>query len=97
MDQENSGSPGEGTENIQPTVTGVTVNSEHPLSTTAESGAVVDKTLAEIKDGVVKDIETTVRHKAHDILDEMEQHLSALDAHVNAAWHAFVQRLRHAL
>jgi hypothetical protein len=75
---------------------------------TASSGLIVDKTLAEIQDGVVKSVETDVkvaegevvgkvRHRAHDILDELEAHLSQFDARAVAIYHGFLNRLRNAL
>ena len=94
------------------TSTSTGIGTDEGTSTTATSGAIVDKTLAEIASGVVKDVEhdakdvvdtdvakveTKVNHEAHGILDELEQHLSQFDARAVAIYHSFLQRLRNAL
>jgi len=76
-----------------------------------KGGTIVDKTLADIKadadklagtvesDGkdAANAVETKVRHAGHDVLDEMEQHLSQFGHYEVAVYHGFLQRLRNLL
>lgn len=77
-------------------------------TTSDTAGSIVDKTLSEIKDDADKLggevgkaaevlVDKNVRHPAHTILDELEQHLSQFDTYAVAALHGFLNRLRQAI
>ncbi len=65
------------------------------------AGAIIDKTVADIKgdadklaEGAGQVLDAKVRHPAHDVLDDMEQHLSQFDHYAVAVYHGFLARLR---
>lgn len=107
MDEENSGSTGtpeqdlnaKASTDVEVIGAGTDLGAQSPIA---------DKTLAEIASGVVKvvesdakdtlgEVEVKVGTKAHEILDELEAHLSQFDARTVAIYHDFLNRLRNAL
>lgn len=75
-------------------------NALDPEGIKDNAASIIDKTIEQIKDeadklgGDVKAAGAKVRHAAHDVLDEMEQHLSQYAFETHAAFHGFLSRLR---
>jgi len=55
----------------------------------------LDKAGAEAEQDAKIVIDKGIRHPAHEVLDEFEQHLSQFDSYSTAVYHSFLRRLRN--
>lgn len=97
MDEQTSGTPQQDPNTQDTTGSGEGTPIENPPAgtiTTVESGAIVDKTLAEIASGVVKDVE----HDAKDVVDtDVKDVETKVETKVNHEAHGILDELEQHL